>query len=147
MMAKWYSGNHGGLKLPDICLTGEEKPQKNFTQETSRPGIKPGPAAWQAHMLPPAPQRRRMGTIELSFIHYLSLTSPLYVPLHNSCHQGLTEQWPVGRGNQLWITYILLWPHKDIEGLPEWESVQWQGHLRDNTNMKDNTHHSCTHSF
>ena len=24
----------GGLKLPDICLTGEEKPQKNLTQET-----------------------------------------------------------------------------------------------------------------
>ena len=27
-------GDHGGLKLPDICLTGEEKPQKNLTQET-----------------------------------------------------------------------------------------------------------------
>ena len=24
----------GGIKLPDICLTGEEKPQKNLTQET-----------------------------------------------------------------------------------------------------------------
>ena len=24
----------GGLKLPDICLTGEEKPRKNLTQET-----------------------------------------------------------------------------------------------------------------
>ena len=33
-MAKWDSGNHGGLKLPDICLTGEEKPRKNLTQET-----------------------------------------------------------------------------------------------------------------
>ena len=29
MMAKLYSGNHGAWKLPDICLTGEEKPQKN----------------------------------------------------------------------------------------------------------------------
>ena len=29
MMAKWYSGNRVGLKLPDIRLTGEEKPQKN----------------------------------------------------------------------------------------------------------------------
>ena len=27
-MAKWYSGTLGGLKFPDICLTGEEKPQK-----------------------------------------------------------------------------------------------------------------------
>ena len=27
-------GDLGGLKLPDICLTSEEKPQKNLTQET-----------------------------------------------------------------------------------------------------------------
>ena len=26
-------GDLGGLKLPDICLTGEEKPRKNLTQE------------------------------------------------------------------------------------------------------------------
>ena len=24
----------GSLKIPDICLTGEEKPRKNLTQET-----------------------------------------------------------------------------------------------------------------
>ena len=27
-----------GLKLPDICLTGEEKPRKNYTQETCSDG-------------------------------------------------------------------------------------------------------------
>ena len=27
-MAKWCSGNHVDLKLPDICLTGKEKPRK-----------------------------------------------------------------------------------------------------------------------
>ena len=27
-------GNLGGLKLPYICLIGEEKPRKNLTQET-----------------------------------------------------------------------------------------------------------------
>ena len=27
-------GDLGGLKLPHICLTGEEKPRKNLTQET-----------------------------------------------------------------------------------------------------------------
>ena len=27
-------GDLGGLKLPDICLTGEEEPRKNLTQET-----------------------------------------------------------------------------------------------------------------
>ena len=46
MTAKRYSGNRGGLKLPDICLTGEEKPQKKpHPENLSRPGIEPGPAA------------------------------------------------------------------------------------------------------
>ena len=34
----------GGLKLPDICLTGEEKHRKNLTQETCPDrGSNPGP--------------------------------------------------------------------------------------------------------
>ena len=37
-------GDHGGLKFPDICLTAEEKPRKNLTQETSPDrGSNPGP--------------------------------------------------------------------------------------------------------
>ena len=37
-------GDLGGLKLPDICLAGEEKPQKNLTQETCPDqGSNPGP--------------------------------------------------------------------------------------------------------
>ena len=37
-------GDIGGLKLPDICLTGEEKPRENLTQETSPDrGSNPGP--------------------------------------------------------------------------------------------------------
>ena len=37
-------GDLGGLKLPDICLTGEEKPQKNLTQENCPDrGANPGP--------------------------------------------------------------------------------------------------------
>ena len=36
--------NLGGLKLPDICLTGEEKPRKNLTQETCPDRVSnPGP--------------------------------------------------------------------------------------------------------
>ena len=35
-------GDLGGLKLPDICLTGEEKPHPG---NLSRPGIEPGPTA------------------------------------------------------------------------------------------------------
>ena len=46
------------LKLPDICLTGEEKPRrKPHPRKLSQPGIEPGPAACQARMLPPVPQR------------------------------------------------------------------------------------------
>ena len=37
-------GDLGGLKLPNICLTGEEKPRKNLTQETCPDrGSNPGP--------------------------------------------------------------------------------------------------------
>ena len=36
-------GELRGLKLPDICLTGEEKPRKNLTQETCDDrGLYPG---------------------------------------------------------------------------------------------------------
>ena len=31
-------GDFGDLKLPDVCLTGEEKPRKNLTQETCQTG-------------------------------------------------------------------------------------------------------------
>ena len=42
-------GDLGGLKLLDICLTGEEKPRKNLTQETCPDwGSNPGPLRdWQ----------------------------------------------------------------------------------------------------
>ena len=37
-------GDLVGLKFPDICLTGEEKPRKNLTQETCPDrGSNPGP--------------------------------------------------------------------------------------------------------
>ena len=37
-------GDLVGLKFPDICLTGEEKPRKNLTQETCPyRGSNPGP--------------------------------------------------------------------------------------------------------
>ena len=37
-------GDLRGLKLPGICLTGEEKPRKNLTQETCPDrGLNPGP--------------------------------------------------------------------------------------------------------
>ena len=46
MMAKWYSGTFGGLKLPDICLIGEEKtsprklvPTRDQTQARCMTGV------------------------------------------------------------------------------------------------------------
>ena len=45
-------GDLRGLKLPDICFTGEEKPHP---RNLSQLGIEPGPVAWQARMLPPGP--------------------------------------------------------------------------------------------
>ena len=37
-------GDVVGLKFPNICLTGEKKAQKNFTQETCpKRGSKPSP--------------------------------------------------------------------------------------------------------
>ena len=52
-------GDLVGLKFPDICLTGEENPlkKKPHPGNLSRPGIELGPAAWQARILPPCPQR------------------------------------------------------------------------------------------
>ena len=32
--AKLYSGTLGGLKFPDICLTGEEKPRKTSPRKS-----------------------------------------------------------------------------------------------------------------
>ena len=47
-----------GLTFPEICLTGEEKtPKKPHPGNLSRPGSEPGPAVWQARMLPRIPQR------------------------------------------------------------------------------------------
>ena len=38
MMAKWYSGKHGGLKLPNICLTGEENPERTSPRKYAPTG-------------------------------------------------------------------------------------------------------------
>ena len=46
------------LTFFDSCLIGEQKPrEKPHPGNLSRPGIESGPAAWQARMLLPVPQR------------------------------------------------------------------------------------------
>ena len=48
----------GDLKLPDICLTGEEKPRKNITRKLVPTGDRTrARCVTGAHMLPPDPQR------------------------------------------------------------------------------------------
>ena len=50
-------GDLVGLKLPDILSYRWGKTlKKTHPGNLSRQGIEPGPAAWQAHILPPAPQ-------------------------------------------------------------------------------------------
>ena len=54
------------------------------------------------------------------------------------------------RERELTLDHIqcrLFWPHKDMEGSPGEVLAQCRGHLRDNTNVKDDTHHSRIHSF
>ena len=50
-------GDLGGLKFPDMSYRCGKTPKKPHPENLSRPGIEPGPAAWEARMLPLAPQR------------------------------------------------------------------------------------------
>ena len=66
-------GDLVGLKLPDIRLTVRKNLEKKpHPKNLSRSGIEPGPAAWQARMLPPAPRycdQERKGATRLFHVH------------------------------------------------------------------------------
>ena len=49
-----------------LVLQVRKKPKKPLPRNLSRPGIEPGPSAWQVRMLPPVPQRRTVGVSPLS---------------------------------------------------------------------------------
>ena len=56
--AKWYSGTLGGPKVSwHLSYRWGKTPKKSRAGNLFRPGIEPGPAAWQARMLSLAPQR------------------------------------------------------------------------------------------
>ena len=57
MMAKWYWGPWGPKASRHLSYRWGKTPKKPHPGNLSRPGIEPGPAAWQACMLPPCPQR------------------------------------------------------------------------------------------
>ena len=72
-------GDLVGLKLPYILLREEEKPRKKpHSGNLSRLGIEPEPAAWQARMLPPTPQRL------ISYIKLINL--PVSIIPENLCN-------------------------------------------------------------
>ena len=76
-------GDLGGLNLPDICLTGEEKPPKKpHPGNLSRPGIEP--AAWQALRLPSVPQLILQPLHGFTYVTAHSPTIPLLHPRHSS---------------------------------------------------------------
>ena len=64
--AKWYSGTLGPKVSWHLTYRWGKTPKKPHPGNLSRPGIEPGPAAWQARMIPLAPQR---WTISVSSTH------------------------------------------------------------------------------
>ena len=57
MMTKLYSGTLGPKASRNLSYRRGKTPRKPHPGNWSRPGIEPGPATWQARMLPPVPQR------------------------------------------------------------------------------------------
>ena len=49
-----------------------------------------------------------------------SLTYQVLLSYVTHAAQDLQRHDLSGEGSKLWITYILFWPHKDMEGLPGW---------------------------
>ena len=68
MMAKWYSGILGPKAFWHLSYRWGKTPKKPHPGNLSRPGIESGPAAWQARMLPPIPQR--WDSVSLSYVPY-----------------------------------------------------------------------------
>ena len=57
---------------------------------------------------------------KINLSHLISLSKfnlPLLGTLRDPCHPGHNLS---GEGIKLWITYILFWPHEDMEALPGW---------------------------
>ena len=52
MMAKWYSGTLGPKASWHLSYRWGKTPKKPHLGNLSRPGIEPGPAAWQVCMVP-----------------------------------------------------------------------------------------------
>ena len=173
-MAKWYSGPLG-LKLADICLTGEEKSRKIITQETchdrgSNPGLqRDRRACYRLTHGGGLPLGYLQHLLHYSFKHplkFILLNNYVYAMKHeitislskfNLPLMG-TFTWPTPpgpyrattcRGRELnYVSHIYFFEHtRTWRVSPDEWSAQCRGHLRDSTNMKDNTHQAHTQSF
>ena len=123
MLTRWiwkddYDGqmifrNLRGLKLPDICLTSEEKPWKTSLRKPVSTGYRPEPSVWQACMLPPAPQQWTSSVFPCHKYH--STISP-----HSSHSFRLLLWLYFGHG---WMASLLLRPW--MKGLNHISSPFW----------------------
>ena len=145
-------GDLGDLKLHDICLTSEEKPRKNFTQETCPDrGSNPGPLRDKRacyHLLHTSGHsfrwRQPEQNTDKGHTHNprteIKITDPAALESRDSTdHATATDQ--------CWIYYNsfykytrharynfhitvdhmhIFWPHKDMEGLPGEASAQYR---------------------
>ena len=63
-MAKLYSGTLWAYSFLTFVLQVRKNPEKKpHPGNLYRPGIEPGPAAWQVRMLPPVPPYFNYGTL------------------------------------------------------------------------------------
>ena len=112
-----------GSKASWHLFTGEEKPHPG---NLPWPGIEPGPAAWQARMLLPPPQRWIMKRVKET-IEILSVNTILFIyrRCQHDCHQlryvlctawlchaELLERFPA---NHRWLQLLLVFvPHDAV---------------------------------
>ena len=101
-------GDLGDLKLPDICLTGEEKPRKSLTKETCPDrGSNPGPLRDKRacyHLLHSGGQLLKILLLAVNLFSFSNLvSSDSSFNIHNALYfvkypSRATQNSPEGRG-------------------------------------------------
>ena len=80
-------------------------------------------------------------------INLISLPEFNLPPLRDSRRPSFIESQLSEEGIDLWITYIFFDHTRTWRASPDWGSAQCRNHLRDSTNMKDDTYQAHTHSL
>ena len=87
--AKWYSGTLGPKVSWHLSYRWGKTPKKPHPGNLSRPGIEPGPAAWQARMVPIAPQLWTNLYILFEMLMLVCLYYIIWELSASSCHLEL----------------------------------------------------------